>query len=132
MFPHYLKDTVSLWITWTAFDIHKCTDSNIIILVFEAINKHLDPVNMNLNRNKNEMIREVSEFELKFGMIQTFVCIDRTHILIETPEINSQGYFYHKQFYSIDVQAVRDYSGLYIDNEFGWHGSVHDANGFEN
>ena len=52
-----------------AFDIHKCTDSNVIILDFDAINKHLDPVNMILNRNKNEMIGEVSEFELKFGMI---------------------------------------------------------------
>ena len=69
MFPHYLKDAVSLWITWNAFDIHKCTDSNVIILDFDAINKHLDPVNMILNRNKNKMIGEVSEFELKFGMI---------------------------------------------------------------
>ena len=50
---------MSLWITWNAFDIHKCTDSNVIILDFDAINKHLDPVNMILNRNKNEMIGEV-------------------------------------------------------------------------
>ena len=66
---------------------------------FDEINKYLDPVNLNLNRNKNEMIRKVSQFELKFGMIQAFDCIHGTHILIETPKINTQSYFYHKQFY---------------------------------
>ena len=75
-----------------AFDVHKCTASKIIILVFDAINKHLlDPANLHLNRNKNEMIRKVSEFELKFRMIHTFGCIDVTHIPIKTPKINSQN-----------------------------------------
>ena len=120
---YYLKDTVFLWITSNAFDIHKCTDSNVIILAFDAINKHFDTASLNLNRNKNGMIWKVSEFKLKFGMIQAFGCTDGTHILIETLKINSQSYFYHKQFYSIDVQAICDSCRLYIDI---------DANNFTN
>ena len=129
---YYLKDTVFLWITSNAFDIHKCTDSNVIILAFDAINKHFDTASLNLNRNKNGMVWKVSEFELKFWMIQAFGCTDGTHILIETLKINSQSYFYHKQFYSIDVQAICDSCRLYIDIELRWHGPVHDAYGFAN
>ena len=65
-------------------------------------------------------------------MIQAFGCTDGTHILIETLKINSQSYFYHKQFYSIDVQAICDSCRLYIDIELRWRGPVHDAYGFAN
>ena len=94
--------------TSNAFDVHKCSASKIII-IFDAINKHLlDPANLHLNRNKNEMIWKVSEFELEFGIIKVFGCIDGTHILIKTPKIISQNYLNYKQFYSINVQAIYD------------------------
>ena len=85
---YYLKDTGPLWMTANACGVHQCTASKIIILVCNAINKHLGPAY--LHQDKDEMIRKVSEFELKFGMIQAFGCIDGTHIPLKTPMINSQ------------------------------------------
>ena len=116
--------------TANAFCVHQCTVSEIIILVRDAINKRLGPAYLHLPQDKDEMIRKVSEFELKFGMIQAFGCIDGTHIPLKTPRINSQDYFNYKQFYSINVQAVCDSSGLFMDIDCRWPGSVHDAKVF--
>ena len=71
--------------TSSTFDIHKCADTNVIILNFDAINKHVDPVNLNLNLNKNEMIRKVAESELKFGMIKAFGCLMVFMFLLKHP-----------------------------------------------
>ena len=115
-----------------AFGVHQCTASKIIILVCNVINKHLGPAYLHLLQDKDEMIRKVSEFELKFGMIQAFGCIDGTHISLKKPMINSQDYFNYKQLYSINVQAVCDCRGLFMDIDCRWPGSVHDAKVFAN
>ena len=118
--------------TANAFDVHRCTASNIIILVCNAINKYLGLAYLHLPQDKAEMIRKVSEFELRFGMIQAFGCIDGTHIPLKTSMINSQDYVNYKQFYSINVQAVCDCRGLFMDIDCRWSGSVHDAKVFAN
>ena len=79
---YYLTDTGSLLMTANVFGVHQCTASKIIILVCNAINKHLGPAYLHLSQDKDEMIRKVSEFELKFGMIQAFGCIDGTHTFL--------------------------------------------------
>ena len=68
----------------------------------------------------------------KFGMTQAFGCIDGTHIPIQCPIENSQDFFSYKQFYSINVQAVCEYKGYFMDVECMWPGSVHDAKVFAN
>lgn len=65
-------------------------------------------------------------------MIQAMGCIDGTHIPIKRPIENSQDYFCYKQFYSLNVQAVCDYKGFFMDVECLWPGSVHDAKVFAN
>ena len=129
---YYLKDTGSLWMTANAFGVHQCTASKIVILVCNAINKHLGPAYLHLPQDKDEMIRKVSKFELKFGMIQEFGYIDGTYIPLKTPMINSQDHFNYKQFYLINVQAVCDCRGLFMDIYCRWPGSVHDAKVFAN
>ena len=59
------------------------------------------------------------------SMVQAFGCIDGTHILIKSPNENSQDYFCYKQFFSLNVQAVCDYKGRFMDVECQWPGSVH-------
>ena len=76
------------------------------------------------------MRKTVAEFESKFGMTQAFGCIDGTHVPIQCPIENSQDLFSYKQFYSINVQAVCNYKGYFMDVECMWPGSVHDAKGF--
>ena len=129
---YYLKDTGSLGMTANTFGIALNTASVIIAEVCESITKYLGPKYIHLPRDEEEMRRKVSEFEAKFGIVQAFGCIDGTHVPIQRPIKNSQDYFCYKQFYSLNVQAVCDYKGLFMDVECLWPGSVHDAKVFSN
>ena len=101
---YYQKDTFSLWIGGNTFEIHQCTVSKTIVQVCQAIDAILGP---DLPR---------SEFELKFGMAQASGCIDGIHIHIKRHIENSQSYYF-KQFFSLNVQAVCDSRGRFIDVE---------------
>ena len=118
--------------TANAFGVHQCTTSKIIILVCDAINKRLGRAYLYLSQDKDEMTGKVSQFELKFGMIQAFGCINGTHIPLKTPRINSQDYFNYKQFYSINAQAVCDSCGLFMNIDCRWPGLVHNRKVFAN
>ena len=72
------------------------------------------------------MIQKVSEFGLKFGLIQAFSCLDGTHIPLKQPMINSQDCFDYNEFYSINVQAICHSRGLFMDIDGYWPGLVHD------
>lgn len=129
---YYLKDTGSLGMTANTFGIAICTTSLIIFEICKAISSVLGPMYLKLPQNVNEMRQKVSEFEAKFGMIQAFGCIDGTHIPIKCPIKGAQDYFCYKGFFSLNVQAVCDYRGRFMDVECRWPGSVHDAKVFAN
>ena len=97
MVLYYLKDTRSLWMTANAFGVHRCTVSKTLVSVCEAINEIPGPQLIKLPQNSHEMREKVSEFEITFGMIQAFGCIDGTHIPIKRPLTDSQDYFNYKQ-----------------------------------
>ena len=78
------------------------------------------------------MKEKITEFETKFGMNQAFGCIGGTHISTVCPSEHSHDYFCYKQFHSLNVQAVCDYKGAFMDVECKWPGSVHDAKVFAN
>ena len=129
---YYLKDTGSLWMTANTFGIHQCTVTKTIAEVCHAITRKLGPRYMALPKNKEEVREKVSQFKLKFGMVQAFGCIDGTHIRIKNPLSNAQDYFNYKQFYSLNIQAICDSKGLFMDIDCRWPGSVHDAKIFAN
>ena len=129
---YYLKDTGSLWMTANTFGIHQCTVSKTLREVCSAVSKHLSPEYLHLPSTKEEMYSKVAEFETKFGMVQAFGCIDGTHIPIRRPVTDSQDYINYKQFYSLNVQAVCDCRGIFLDVDCRWPGSVHDAKVFSN
>ena len=93
---YYVKDTGSMWMTVNTFGIHQCTVSKVVLEVCDAITKHLGPEYIHLSRTAEEMQRKVSQFELKFGMIQAFGFIDGTHVPIKTPSTDSHDYFCYK------------------------------------
>ena len=76
--------------------------------------------------------KNASEFESKYGMMQTFGCIDGTHVPILHPIENSQDYYCYKMFLSLTVQAVCAYRGVFMDVEHRWPCSVHVAKVFCN
>ena len=129
---YYLKDTGSLWMTANTFGIHQCTVSKTLKIVCKAINNVVGPKYLYLPKNKEDMRKLASEFEIKFGMVQAFGCIDGTHIQLKRPIKNSQDYFCYKQYFSLNIQAVCDSKGYFIDVECKWPGSVHDAKVFAN
>ena len=100
---YYLKDTGSIWMTANTFGSHQCTVSKVIHEVCSALTKKVGPHYIYLPKTVPEMERKVAQFELKFGMIQGFGCIDGTHIPIKTPPENSQDYVNYKQFHSLNV-----------------------------
>ena len=129
---YYLKDTGSLCMTANVFGIAINTASNIITDTCTSIVKLLGPTYIHLPKDENEMRKKVAEFETKFGMQQAFGCIDGTHIPITSPSDNPQDYYCYKGFHSLNVQAVCDYKGTFMDAECRWPGSVHDAKAFAN
>ena len=84
--------------TANTFGIHQSTTSKVIMGVCEAIVTHLVPKYITLPKTREEMTSKVSQFELKFGLLQAYGCIDGNHIPIKTPNENSQDYFNCKQF----------------------------------
>ena len=58
--------------------------------------------------------------------------IDGTHIPIMRPEESASDYYHHKGYYSIIVQSMVDFRGLFMDVYIGWLGKVHDARAFVN
>ena len=64
---------------------------NVIHEVCKTITEHLGLKYIRLPRTE-EMIQKASEFERKYGMIQTFSCIDSTHVPILRTIENVQDY----------------------------------------
>ena len=92
--------------TANTFGIHQSTTSKVIMEVSEAIVTHLVPKYITVPKTREERTSKVSQFELKFGMLQAYGCIDGTHIPIKTPNENSQDYFNYNFFRLMFKQSV--------------------------
>ena len=76
----------------------------------------------------DQLRRNVDGFEARWGFPQAAGAIDGTHIPILRPQGDSRAdYFNRKGYYSIVMQAVMDFRGIFMDIYFGWPGKVHDA-----
>ena len=82
---YYLKDTGSLSMTANLFGLHITTTLQTSCIAFETIIYHLGSKYVRLPKDENEMRKKVAEFEVKYGLVQVFGCIDGTHILIKRP-----------------------------------------------
>ena len=71
----------------------------------------------------------INGFEICWGFQQVAGAIDGSHI----PIIRlASDYYNRKGYYSIIMQALVDFRGLFMDVYIGWPGNVHDARVFTN
>ena len=124
--------TLFYFMAANTFGVAFNTVSCVIFEVCSTITKHMETKYLHLPKNKDAMREKVSEFEAKYGMVQAFGCVDGTHIPISSPKTSSQDYFCYKHYYSINVQAVCNYRGLFMDVDCRWPGSTHDSKVFTN
>ena len=97
-----------------------------------AIGKVLGPKLIKFPTTKEGLEKLTKNFEDKFGFPMAVGCIDGTHIPVCQPNKNPHDYFCCKMKHSINVQAVCDHEGCFLDVDCSWSGSVHDAKVFGN
>ena len=82
---------------------------------------------MRLPKDLDEMKELIARFEILFGSPQAFGCLDCTHIPLRQPHRKQPGLLLYKMKYSLNVQALCDYRGMFLNVEIMWPRSVHDA-----
>ena len=126
-----LATNVELRTISALFGLGQSTVRKIVNDTCKAITTHL--LNKFVRVPEGQRLDEDSEgFEHKRGFPQAVGAVDGTHIPIICPEDSGADYYNRKCFYSIIMQAVVDYQGLFIDVYIGWPGKVHDAQVFVN
>ena len=129
---YYLKDQGSYRMTCNSFGVSLPSLSRTAKAVCAGINAVLGPEYLRLPKDVNEMKEIMGRFENRFGFPQAFGCLDGTHIPIKQPTENSHDYFCYKMKFSLNVQALCDHRGVFLDVEIMWPGSVHDARVYAN
>ena len=97
-----------------------------------VISKNLGHELIIFPEGKEDVKKAAEGFMTRFGFPQVVGCIDGTHIPIKQPTENAHDFFGYKMKYSLNVQAICNHIGQFIDVEIKWPGSVHDARVFAN
>ena len=128
---YYLKDQGSYRMTCNAFGI-SVPSLSIVLRKFCAAMMEVGKTFIRLPKDNEETQNIMNAFESKFAFPQVFGCIDGTHIPIKRPTENPQDYFCYKMKYLLNVQAICDEKGMFLDVDTRWPGSVHDAKVYKN
>ena len=127
-----MKDQGSLRMTSNLFRIAPTTLSEAIRKVCHAITTVLGLQLIKFPTTKEDLQHLTSEFEKKFNFPMLAGCIDGTHIPIKQPSEDAHDYFCCKMKFTLNLQAVCDHEGCFLDVDCSWPGSVHDAKVFSN
>ena len=113
------------------FGLGRSTVGKIVLDTCDAIMCHLLPKYVRIPQG--DSLHEIVEgFEHCWGFPHAVGAIDGSHIPILKPVDNVSDYFKRKCHYSVLMQAVVDFRGLFMDINIGWPGKVHDARVFAN
>ena len=127
---HYLKDQGSMIMTANLFGIGRCTVGQVVYEICTIITNKLGPQFIQFPTEREDVLKAMAQFSNRFGFPQVVGCIDGTHIPIKEPVENAHDYVCYKFFPSLNVQAICDAYGRFINVEIKWPGSVHDAKAF--
>lgn len=113
------------------FGLGRSTVGRIVVETSQAITNHLLPQYVKIPGG--DKLKEIVEgFESCWGFPQAAGAIDGSHIPIIRPDKSASDYYNRKGYYSIIMQAMVDFRGLFMDVYIGWPGKVHDARVFVN
>ena len=105
----------------TLFGLGRATVGEIVIDTCNSIAIFLLPKYVRLTQN--ECLRQIlNVFQSHWGFPQTVGAIDGTHIPIMCPLDSGTDYYNRKGYYSMLMQAVVDFRGIFIDVNIGWPG----------
>ncbi|XP_071490668.1 uncharacterized protein [Diadema antillarum] len=113
------------------FGVGTATVCKIVHQVCEAIRDTLAASMIRIPRG-DAAADVVREFEVKWGFPQCFGAIDGSHIPVQSPKEFRADYYNRKGFYSIVLQGLVDHRYRFMNVNFGYPGSVHDARVFAN
>ena len=113
------------------FGLGRSTVGEIVVETCEVVTTKL--LSRYVYIPQESRLREVVDgFEVRWGFPQVAGAIDGTHIPIVCPKDSPSDYYNRKGFYSVIMQALVDFRGLFMDAYIGWPGKVHDARVFSN
>ena len=113
------------------FGVGRSSVYDIVNDTCAAIAKHV--MHKYVHVPNTDILQEiVNGFESQWGFPQAVGAIDGSHIPIIKPLQSASDYYNRKGYYSILIQGLVDYRGLFMDVIIGWPGKVHDARVFSN
>ena len=113
------------------FGLGRSTVGEIVLDTCDAVSKFLLPRYVHIPQDA--VLQEIVEgFRCRWGFPQAIGAIDGTHIAILKPVESGSDYYNRKGYYSILMQALVDYRGIFMNINVGWPGKVHDARVFSN
>ena len=108
------------------FGLGRSTVGEIVIDTCEAINTQL--MSRYIRVPHEDSLQDIVDgFRHQWGFPQAIGAIDGTHIPILRPQESASDYYNRKGYYSVLMQGVVDFRGLFMDVNIGWPGKVHDA-----
>ena len=134
IYVYWLAHGLSYGVVSSVFSVPKATVHRVIHRVAQSIWN-------NLNRvisfpQAYEELKAVGQGFADLSGTPAFVnvvgAIDGTHIRIKPPQRHRLDYLNYKNFYSINMQAICDAKGTFLDIFVGYPGSVHDTRVMKN
>ena len=113
------------------FGLGLSTVGAIVVETCEAIATNLLPRYVRIPQG--DRLKEIVDgFETCWGFPQAVGAIDGSHIPIIRPDESASDYYNRKGYYSIIMQGLVDFRGIFMDMYIGCPGKVHDARVFVN
>ncbi|KAM3623513.1 uncharacterized protein V6R79_012060 [Siganus canaliculatus] len=133
VFVFWLASATSYRVVSRSFDIPRTTVHNMI---HKASRKVLKLKNKVIHFPSLDELEEVGNGFARLAGSPAFSkvvgSIDGCHIRIKPPSVDGQCYINRKLFPSVNLQAMCDHQGMYIDILTGYPGSMHDSRVLKN
>uniref|UniRef100_A0A9J7Y9A5 DDE Tnp4 domain-containing protein n=1 Tax=Cyprinus carpio carpio TaxID=630221 RepID=A0A9J7Y9A5_CYPCA len=133
VFVYWLAHAASYWVVSLAFNIPKSTVHDIVHRMSKAV---IGILRQLIAFHSADDLEAVGAGFAQLAGSPAFRvvagAIDGCHICIKPPASDVQCYFNRKLFNSVQLQAITDHQGKFLDIFVGYPGSVHDARVLKN